>query len=197
MFTGIVTHVGKIKDIETKNNQVYFEIETELAQEIKPGDSIAVDGICLTAVSVSDSGFIIQAMPETLNLTNLKLKQVGSSINLESALRLNQGLDGHIVLGHVDGQGKVLRSERQSDQNWVIEIKPPMNLMKYIAYKGSVCLNGVSLTISKDKTSSFEVSIIDYTLQNTNLCDIKKTDLVNLEIDVVARYVEKLSSITK
>ena len=136
-------------------------------------------------------------MPETLNLTNLSNKRLGSSLNLELALRLNQGLDGPIALGHVDGQGKVLRSERQPDQNWVIEIEPSISLMKYITYKGSICINGVSLTISKDKTNSFEVSLIDYTLQNTNLCDIKVFGLVNLEIDVVARYIEKLSLISK
>jgi len=197
MFTGIITNVGKIKGIETKNNQSYFEIETDLAQSISLGDSIAVDGICLTAVSLGENSFRVQAMPETLNLTNLSKKQIGSSLNLELALRLNQGLDGHIVLGHVDGQGKVLRSERQPDQNWVIEIEPPQSLMRYIAYKGSVCVNGVSLTISKDKTSSFEVSLIDYTLQNTNLCDIKISDFINLEIDVVARYIEKLGSVPK
>ena len=108
MFTGIVTHVGKIKGIEAKNNQVYFEIETESAKNISIGDSVFVDGICLTVVSINDNSFSVQDMPETLNLTNLSNKRLGSSLNLELALRLNQGLDRHIVLGHVDGQGKVL-----------------------------------------------------------------------------------------
>jgi riboflavin synthase len=197
MFTGIITHIGSIKNIDQKNEQLYFEITTELANQIKIGDSVAVDGVCLTAVEVGDISFTVQAMPETLSLTNLKTKAIGSKMNLELPLRLNQGLDGHIVLGHVDGLGKVLRSERQPDQNWVIEIEPPESLMKYIVYKGSICINGVSLTISKDKTNSFEVSLIDYTLQNTNLCDIKIADLVNLEIDIMARYIEKLNLTSK
>lgn len=193
MFTGIITHLGKIKDIQTKTDQVYISIESTIVDRLELGSSIAIDGICLTVTALQGDSFEIQAMPETLRLTNLSQKSIGSKINLEKPLTLNQGLDGHIVLGHVDGVGKVTKSQRESDKNWILQVQPPSDLLKFITYKGSITINGVSLTVSKQEGEVFEVSLIDYTLQNTNLSDLKTGDLVNLEIDVVARYLEKLS----
>lgn len=192
MFTGIVTHLGKIKQIQTKTDQVYITIESEITAKLQLGSSIAIDGICLTVTELKDNSFEIQAMPETLRLTNLSQKSVGSKINLEMPLTLNQGLDGHIVLGHVDGVGTVTKSQRESDKNWILEVKPPAELLKFLTYKGSITINGVSLTVSKQEGEVFQVSLIDYTLENTDLSDLKEGSLVNLEVDVVARYLEKL-----
>jgi riboflavin synthase len=192
MFTGIITHLGKIKDIQTKTDQVYITIESDIVSKLQLGSSISIDGVCLTVTELKEDRFEIQAMPETLRLTNLSQKSIGSKINLEMPLTLAQGLDGHIVLGHVDGVGSVTKSQRESDKNWVLEVKPPAELLKFITYKGSITINGVSLTVSSQEGEVFQVSLIDYTLENTDLSDLKGDSLVNLEIDVVARYLEKL-----
>jgi riboflavin synthase len=193
MFTGIITHLGKIKDIEQKNNQTYFTIETDLVNTLSLGASVAVDGICLTVTELDLDSFQVQTIPETLRVTNLLQKKVGDKINLESALRLDQGIDGHLVQGHVDGVGQVVENIRKQDQNWILEIQPPSELLKYIAHKGSITINGVSLTVSKQIGETFEVSLIDYTLQQTDLSVLLKGDLVNLEVDLIARYLEKLT----
>ena len=201
MFTGIITHFGEVKNRFEKDNQEYFVIKIipnekneSLISALKLGSSIAVDGVCLTATDFEAETFSVQTMQETLKLTNLGSKKVGSKVNLELPLTLNQGIEGHLVLGHVDGRGEVLVSERKEDGNWVLRIKPPAELLKYIAYKGSITINGVSLTVSKQDGDYFEVSLIDFTLSRTDLGDLNIGDFVNLEIDMLARYLERLTS---
>ena len=192
MFTGIITHLGQIKNIEQKESQTYFTIESELVRSLSLGASVAVDGICLTVTELDLHAFQVQTMPETLKLTNLLQRKIEDRLNLEPALKLDQGIDGHLVQGHVDGVGKVVENIRRQDQNWILKIQPPKELLKYIAHKGSITINGVSLTVSNLVADSFEVSLIDYTLQHTNLSVLLKDDSVNLEVDLIARYLEKL-----
>jgi len=201
MFTGIITHQGIVEKRFQRDNQEYFVIAIlpnekgeGLVALLKLGSSIAVDGVCLTATDFEAETFSVQTMQETLKLTNLGSKKVGSKVNLELPLTLNQGIEGHLVLGHVDGRGEVLVSERKEDGNWVLQIKPPIDLLKYIAYKGSITINGVSLTVSKQDGDYFEVSLIDFTLSRTDLGDLNIGDFVNLEIDMLARYLERLTS---
>jgi riboflavin synthase len=189
MFTGIIQEIGEIKEI--KNGEwVYYTIGLKtLNKDLKIGSSVAVDGICLTVLEFSDQDFTVQVMPETVQKTNLSLKTVGSKLNLEPSLKIGDTLDGHFVMGHVDGVGEVQNIAADGDY-WVVSILSPVDLSKYIAQKGSVAINGTSLTVSKKSADSFEVSLIKHTLENTNLGDLKPGDKVNLEIDMFARYLE-------
>jgi riboflavin synthase len=196
MFTGIITNKGKIAKIETSPNNancIFFtvEVDNDFVKDLKIGDSIAHDGACLTAIELEENSFKLQLIPETIAKTNLKNKLVGDYVNLEKAMIVGARLDGHIVQGHVDGVG-VVSSYIQEPDNWVLQINVPENLRKYIAYKGSISINGVSLTVSKKTDEGFEVSLIGLTLIKTNLGELKVDDLVNLEVDVIARYVENM-----
>jgi riboflavin synthase len=192
MFTGIITHQAKISKI-IKTDSVYLEFETtpEFLMDLKEGDSIAINGACLTVVEISAKTFKIQIIPESLDKTAFKIAKENDLVNLEKALKLSQRLDGHLVQGHIDGVAKVLNFVQNGD-NWVLEVEIPENFQKYIAYKGSICLNGVSLTVSKKIDKGIEVSLIKHTIENTNLKQLKVGDLVNFEIDVIARYVENM-----
>ena len=196
MFTGIITHKGKIANIEISPNNVnciFFtvEVDNDFVKDLKIGDSIAHDGACLTVIELEENSFKLQLIPETIAKTNLKNKLVGDYVNLEKAMIVGTRLDGHIVQGHVDGVG-IVSSYIQEPDNWVLQINVPEDLRKYIAYKGSISLNGVSLTISKKTDDGLEVSLIGLTLIKTNLGELKVGDLVNLEVDVIARYVENM-----
>jgi riboflavin synthase len=196
MFTGIITHKGKITKIEASPNNpncIFFTVEVDngFFKDLKIGDSIAHDGACLTVIELEENSFKLQLIPETIARTNLKNKVVGDFVNLEKAMIVGARLDGHIVQGHVDGVG-IVSSYIQEPDNWVLQIQIPEDLRKYIAYKGSISINGVSLTVSQKTESGFEVSLIGLTLVKTNLGDLKIDDLVNLEVDVIARYVENM-----
>ena len=196
MFTGIITHKGKIANIEISPNNVnciFFtiEVDNDFVKDLKIGDSIAHDGACLTVIELEENSFKLQLIPETIARTNLKNKVIGDFVNLEKAMIVGARLDGHIVQGHVDGVG-IVSSYIQEPDNWVLQINVPEDLRKYIAYKGSISLNGVSLTISKKTDDGLEVSLIGLTLVKTNLGELKVGDLVNLEVDVIARYVENM-----
>jgi riboflavin synthase len=196
MFTGIITHKGKVAKIETSPNNancIFFTIEVDNAfvKDLKIGDSIAHDGACLTVIELEQNSFKLQLIPETIAKTNLKNKVVGDYVNLEKAMIVGARLDGHIVQGHVDGVGTVSNFIQEPD-NWVLQIYVPTELRKYIAYKGSISINGVSLTVSNKTNEGLEVSLIDLTLAKTNLGELKVGDLVNLEVDVIARYVENM-----
>ena len=196
MFTGIITHKGKIRKIETSPNNInciFFtiEVDKDFVKDLKIGDSIAHDGACLTVIELGESSFRLQLIPETIARTNLKNKVVGDNINLEKAMIVGARLDGHIVQGHVDGVGTI-SSYIQEPDNWVLQIQVPQDLRKYIAYKGSISINGVSLTVSKKTNDGLEVSLIGLTLTKTNLGQLKVGDIVNLEVDVIARYVENM-----
>lgn len=191
MFTGIITNTGRIEKIEN-GQKVIFSIQTDLAlEQFAIGASIAVDGICLTIIEKKDDVFVCEVIPETLRKTNLGTKEVGDLLNLETTLKPNQGLDGHIVLGHIDGTAEVIDVQEKGN-DYVLRIQPQKELMKYISYKGSVAINGVSLTVSRREDDFFEVSLIAHTLQVTNMHALKKGSTVNIEVDIIARYLENL-----
>jgi riboflavin synthase len=192
MFTGIITHKGSIQQINNTDS-VYFKIKTDLSflSTIKVSDSIAVNGVCLTVIEIDNDCFSFQLMPETMNVTCFQDSKVGDEVNLEQALQIGQRLDGHIVQGHVDGVG-IVTSYVQNKDNWILGVEVPEKIRKYIAYKGSICISGVSLTISKKTEKGLEVSLIQYTLDWTNLKALQIGSKVNIEIDVIARYVENM-----
>ncbi len=192
MFTGIITHQGTIYKISI-DKSVYFQIKVNpsFIVDLKIGDSIAVSGTCLTVIDIGTDWFGLQLIPETIALTCFAKAKFGDNVNLEKAMILGQRLDGHIVQGHIDGVG-IVSDYLQEQDKWILKIDVPQNIRKYIAYKGSVCLNGVSLTVSAKTQNGFEVSLITHTLDNTNLGQLRVNDIANVEIDVIARYVENM-----
>lgn len=192
MFTGIVEEIGIIKQI--KNNSLGLDIDiqaNEIFSDLKIGDSVSVNGCCQTVTKISNNIFSIQAVSETVNLTNFKDLKINSEVNLERALTLNSRLGGHIVSGHIDGIGKVISIENRGN-SIIFQIYAPENIMKYLIYKGSVTINGVSLTICELNQDNFKVSIIPHTFANTTFKDLKINSEVNLEPDILAKYIEKL-----
>lgn len=197
MFTGIIQEIGKIARIEKKHDVATFTIESkELAPKLGIGDSVCVDGACLTVVEKEKKSFKVQAIPETLKRTISKDYGVGSRVNLEPSMQMADRFHGHIVTGHVDFVGKIAKIESEGE-TIAITIGFPPAYGKYFAMKGSVTVNGVSLTISKLNAKSFEVQIIPHTQNSTNL-DItysphnQKKGEVNVEVDLIARYLERL-----
>jgi len=192
MFTGIVEKTGKLKKITKKNSKVYFTIEVKnFLKQTKIGDSLACDGVCLTVVEKTVNNFTVELMPETLRRTKFIDAKIGDEINLEKSLKVGGQLDGHFVLGHVDAVGIVSKVEADGEYTNLI-IKVPTEFTKYLAFKGSATINGVSLTIAEAKKNNLKVCLISHTLELTNLKELKKGDKVNLEVDVIARYLEKL-----
>lgn len=192
MFTGIINRTGKVNKLEQSGNLSKFSIQTDLQLEnTKIGDSIAVNGVCVTVTKIHKQGFEFEAVKETLRLTNLKSLKKTSEVNLEKSLTLNQSLDGHLVQGHVDCEGTV-KNFSKTKGNAVLEIEFPKEISDYLAYKGSITVNGVSLTISDLQETTFSVSLIPHTLKSTNLKNLKKNDKVNLEVDLIARYTKRL-----
>jgi len=194
MFTGLISELGTVTAISSGNNSAIFTIAAPLLiTEIKLGDSIAVNGVCLTARSVSGREFTADVMVQTLTLTSLAQTIVGSYVNLELAAQLSDRMGGHLVQGHVDGTATVLAFT--PGDNWVqFDIKVPEHLGKYIVNQGSICIDGVSLTVGEisDATNVVTVWLIPETLKRTNLSTKKPGDLVNIEVDVLAKYVERL-----
>lgn len=189
MFTGIIQTIGNIKSIQ--NSQFCFAAAADFFSEVKIGDSIAVNGVCLTATKIGDDYFQAELSAETLKCSILGDLKVGSQVNLEKSLRLNQGIDGHLVSGHIDGLGKVV--DKYADGNCIcFKITPLKNLVKYIARKGSICINGVSLTVNKITADVFGVNIVPHTLKATTLGDLEIGSCVNLEVDMIARHLEQL-----
>lgn len=189
MFTGIIQEIGKVKELKKNPSGMEILVESKkVVKKKKIGDSIAINGACLTIVAINDNGFAVEIVEETLNRTNLKDLQIGSAINLEPALSLNQGLDGHLVQGHIDTEGTV----ESLDKKGILTIKFPANINHYLAFKGSITINGVSLTIANLQDDTFSVALIPHTLANTNLKNLKKGDKVNLEVDLIARYLKNL-----
>jgi riboflavin synthase len=193
MFTGIIQTVGRIARIERRGGDVRLTVDTATLDmsDVALGDSIAVGGVCLTAVELGAQSFAADVSNETLSLTSFGQLGPGSRVNLEKALRLADRLGGHMVSGHVDGLGKVvsITSDGRS-QRWTFEVPP--NLTRYIAAKGSICIDGTSLTVNEVSGSRFGVNLIPHTVEHTTFADRKAGDAVNLEVDVVARYVERL-----
>lgn len=193
MFSGIIETTGNVKSIENCNGDKRFSIDTDQAfmSDINIGDSICVNGVCLTVVDTYQYGFITDISNETLSCTTLSEIQADSKVNLEKALQLGSRLNGHLVSGHVDGIGKIMqRSTDGRSERFVIEI--PDSLGRYISKKGSVCINGVSLTVNESDSLSFSVNIIPHTLEETTFGDLVQDDHVNIEVDMIARYLESL-----
>lgn len=191
MFTGLVHEMGTVEELERDDAGVRLTVSAPLAAAIKPGDSVAVNGVCLTATSVSDRRFDAQVMNETLGRTSLGHASRGSRVNLELPLRMGEPLGGHVVQGHVDGTGRVAETGGDGFARRLrIEAEP--DLLRYVVAKGSVAVDGVSLTVAAVDSQSFTVSLIPETLQRTNLGAAQTGTTVNLEVDILAKYVEKL-----
>lgn len=191
MFTGLIADVGSVSAIEREEEGATLTVDTSLAGGLSQGDSVAVNGVCLTAVQVGGESFRAQAMHETLARSSLGDLEVGSPVNVELALRPSDRLGGHIVQGHVDGVGTV-EDVREDGFAHVLAIQAPERLMRYLVHKGSVAVDGVSLTISDLREDGFAVSLIPETLTHTNLGAAAVGRRVNLEVDVLAKHVERL-----
>ena len=193
MFTGIVEEVGQVRRLLTRQAGARFEVECNLVlSDAAPGASIAVNGVCLTAVEVGPSHFAMDLAPETLDRSNLGDLQTGSLVNLERPVLTTGRLSGHIVQGHVDGTGELVSLETLGDGNWWLRVKVPAELDRYMIHKGSISLDGISLTIAALSGNIVSVAIIPHTYDVTNLRTRKPGDRINIEVDLIAKYVEKL-----
>ena len=194
MFTGLIQAVGQVSTIERQESSARLEISSkEIASEIAQGDSVSVNGVCLTVVSFDESKFAVDVMVQTLNLTSTGSLEVGSAVNLELATRTADRLGGHIVQGHVDGVAQVVAIS--ADSQWTrMDISIPKELMKYVVAQGSICVEGVSLTVGElnDPADQISVWLIPETLANTNLSQKQVGAALNIEVDVLAKYVERL-----
>ena len=193
MFTGIIQAIGHIEQVTPKGGDLRLTVasgELDLS-DVALGDSIATNGVCLTAVALSDTGFSADVSRESLSLTTLQFLDPGSRVNLEKALTLNTRLGGHLVSGHVDGIGRV--TQRREDARSIrFSIEAPAELARYIAHKGSICVDGTSLTVNAVSGSVFELNIVPHTLQETIMQSYRVGTRVNLEVDLIARYLERL-----
>lgn len=192
MFTGIIEEVGKIKNIQGGTNYKLTIAASKILEDIHLGDSIAVNGICLTAISWDNGSFTVDVMRETLERTSLHRLRAGSFVNLERALAANGRFGGHIVLGHIDGTGEIINIRRDVNAVWY-KIKTSEKIMEFIIEKGSIAIDGISLTVAKVDRSTFYVSVIPHTLENTILLRKKTGDIVNLENDIVGKYIKSFT----
>lgn len=192
MFTGIIEEVGTIKSIQKQKHAIEVSINAyKIIKDIKLGDSIAVNGICLTVTSFTDTDFTVDVMQETLSRTSLSNLKDGGKVNLERAMPMNGRFGGHIVTGHIDGTGIITQIQKDSIAVWYT-IKTTPSIMKYIIEKGSISIDGISLTVAKVSREDFSVSIIPHTIENTILSSKKVNEVVNLENDCIGKYVERL-----
>ena len=196
MFTGIIEALGTVKAIEKEGSNVHFTIQSGISDELKIDQSLAHNGVCLTVVELSEGTHTVTAIEETIIRSNLGQLKVGSFVNLERAMRANARLDGHIVQGHVDSTGKCVAID-QRDGSWYYHFQYQPTAEHLLVDKGSVCINGVSLTVVSPEEDRFSVAIIPYTYENTNFKDIKINDLVNLEFDIIGKYIAKYASVYK
>jgi riboflavin synthase len=194
MFTGLIQEVGLVRKTDKQGHDLRLTLQAPLlSSRVKLGDSVAVNGCCLTVVDIQTSLLAFQAVPETLNRTVLGLLQEGSKVNLELPLTLSDPLGGHFVQGHVDGLAEITAIDPEG-QGVRMAVKVPQNLSRYMVEKGSIALNGISLTIAALQGNQLEVALIPHTLQNTDLGSKKVGDLLHVEVDILAKYVEKLSA---
>jgi riboflavin synthase len=191
MFTGLIADLGKITDVAHSPEGVVLTVSSALTGELSEGDSIAVNGVCLTATAVAEDRFRAEVMNETLRLSSLAEAGAGSPVNLELALRASDRLGGHVVQGHVDGVGRIASIAPDGFARQV-EIAAPDEVLRYVVHKGSITVDGISLTVSALGDRSFTVSLIPETLERTNLGEAEVGTVVNLEVDVLAKYVERL-----
>lgn len=192
MFTGIVEELGEVKSIANKGNRVELEVLCKVVlEDTKIGDSICTNGVCLTVTKLNEKSFSANIMTETLRVSSLNNLKTGNTVNLERALTLNTRLGGHIVSGHIDGIGTI-KGIKPEINGTIITIEAGKDILKYIIYKGSIAIDGISLTVMSVTDRDFSVSLIPHTLEQTTLNRKKQGDIVNLECDLFAKYTEKL-----
>lgn len=194
MFTGIIEEVGRVTRIEQRDENRRITIAVEnTPTELRTGDSIAVSGVCLTALDIRPGSFSADLAPETWLRTSFSRIQKGALVNLELPMKADGRFGGHIVQGHVDGVGRLIALERIADsENWWLHIALPRDVEKYTVYKGSICIEGISLTVARLEENRCTAAIIPHTVERTNLNSLKPGDPVNLEADLIAKYVEKI-----
>ena len=197
MFTGIIEEIGTLKAVRHGHKSAVLEIKaTKVLTDTKIGDSISVNGVCLTVTTLGTNSFTADAMPETLKRSNLGSLLPGHPLNLERAMQLGDRFGGHIVSGHIDGEGTILNFKEDDNAIW-IEIQAEPVTLRYIVEKGSIAIDGISLTVARVEDSTFKVSIIPHTRHETTLCSKAPGSKVNLECDIVAKYIERFSGFGK
>jgi riboflavin synthase len=193
MFTGIIEEVGTITELTTDPEGGHLRVKcSKLLPRFEASSSVAVNGCCLTVTRRDDTGFWFDLAPETLNRTGFRRLQVGAQVNLEAPLTMGTPLGGHIVQGHIDGTGTFLALPPAGDENYWLDVEIPEDLKRYLVEKGSVAVEGISLTVAAIEGTHLRIAIIPYTIEHTNLRTLKPGDPVNIEADVLAKYVEKL-----
>lgn len=192
MFTGIIESIGKIKSLAKEGDNLHIEIASELAPMLKIDQSVSHNGVCLTVVSLTDTSYVVTAIKETLDKTNIGQLHTGSVVNLERAMKLGDRLDGHIVQGHVD-QTAVCQRVIEQNGSWIYTFSYDRSLSNITIEKGSVTVNGVSLTVVNSREGTFSVAIIPYTYEHTNFNTFEKDTVVNLEFDVIGKYVKRIT----
>ena len=193
MFTGIIAAIGKIEAVQAKGGDIRLQVATHRLDlsDIQLGDSVAINGVCLTVIAMTSGSLSFDVSRESLDRTSLGTVKAGSDVNLEKALAVGDRLGGHFVSGHVDGLGKVI-AKQESARSVQFRFEVPSGLERYIAEKGSICIDGTSLTVNKVENNWFEVNIIPHTMQETIMKNYRISTQVNLEVDLIARYLERL-----
>ena len=191
MFSGIIEAIGVVKSLKTDKGNLHIEVNSPFLNELKIDQSVAHNGVCLTVVEILENSYVVTAIEETLNKTNLGALQVGQEVNLERCMQLNARLDGHIVQGHVD-QIATCIDVKELDGSWEYTFKYDASLGNITIEKGSITINGVSLTVIDSKRDAFSVAIIPYTYKHTNFNSLNIGSIVNLEFDVIGKYISKL-----
>jgi riboflavin synthase len=191
MFTGIIETLGKITDLQQDQGNLHITVQSAISHELKIDQSVAHNGVCLTVIAVADGMHVVTAIEETLNKTSLGHLQVGEPVNLERCMQMNARLDGHIVQGHVD-QTAVCTAFKEHDGSWEYTFEYDTSTGNVTVEKGSICVNGISLTVVNSRANSFSVAIIPYTFEHTNLHNVREGSVVNLEFDIIGKYVARL-----
>ena len=194
MFTGIIEGFGKVIELKSDQENLHITLESNLTRELKIDQSLAHNGVCLTVVDIKGNQYVVTAVQETLVKSNLRDLKLGDFINLERAMKINGRLDGHIVQGHVDQIGKCIGVENK-DGSWIYEFEYASDPGNITIEKGSITINGVSLTVINSGINTFSVAIIPYTYEHTNFNFIKVGDIVNLEFDMIGKYIKKIQSV--
>ena len=196
MFTGIIETIGIIKDLKKDNDNLNITVSSVITPDLKIDQSVAHNGVCLTIVAINNDKYAVTAIRETIEKTNLSDWKIGDLINLERGMKLGDRLDGHIVQGHVDQTG-ICKSVEEANGSWYFTFEYDRNLNNITIEKGSITLNGVSLTVVNSKVNEFSVAIIPYTFEHTNFKNVKIGTKINLEFDVVGKYISRLHSLNR
>jgi riboflavin synthase len=196
MFTGIIEVLGKVEQIEQEGTNYHLTISSSMSNEFKIDQSVSHNGVCLTVVALEEGKHVVTAIEETMNRSNLGHLKVGSIVNLERAMKANARLDGHMVQGHVDGTGTCL-DVKSADGSWYFKFKYTPTEEHLLVDKGSICINGVSLTVVEPVDNVFSVAIIPYTFENTSFKTLKAGDSINLEFDIIGKYIAKYMAVYK